>query len=252
MTFLILMGEDDHGTIDMEAEKIRIGSMEMDLKPNSVVKPGDEVLIRGKKYTVMRPVPALFEIVSQKGFQTVKIKDASYMIAMSSIRSGSNVLESGCGTGSLSVNILWQILPDGKLTSVDRSEKAIEIASRNIEKFGLRNLWNPVCGDIKDMSFHDSFDAVFLDIPDPWECIPEIVGAIKHAGTLITYLPNFNQLEKTVLTMKKSNLKVIESLEISKRNIIVRDGMTRPDSTEIAHTAFITVAIRKSGFTLPL
>lgn len=252
MTLFVLVGEDDYGILNTDDGMIKIGSHRAGIPANSVVKAGDEISVKGRKYMVSDLSPCFFEHVSEKGFQTIKIKDASYMISMSSIRSGSMVLESGCGTGSLSVSILWHILPDGILTSVDMSEKAIETARSNIEKFNLQYGWKPILGDIRSIEIDGKFDSVFLDLPDPWESIPGIVKLLRPSGTMITYVPNYNQLERTVICMKKNNLVVLESVEIERRSILVREGMTRPDSASITHTAFITVAMKKSGFTLSL
>ena len=69
---------------------------------------------------------------------------------------------------------------------------------------------------------------------------------LKPGSFLITYSPNFNQAEKNVIMMKNFKFYVLETVELIKRNIIVRENATRPDNNIIDHTAFITVAIMES------
>ena len=87
---------------------------------------------------------------------------------------------------------------------------------------------------------------IILDIPDPWNAVENMRKCIKPGGYLVTYSPNFNQAEKNVLTMKNLKFYVLETVELIKRNIIVRENATRPDNNIVDHTAFISIGVRTS------
>ncbi len=81
-------------------------------------------------------------------------------------------------------------------------------------------------------------------MPEPWECVDNLKNNLKFGGYFITYSPTFNQAEKNVLSLNKNNFTVLETVELIKRNILVRENATRPDNNIIGHTAFITIAVK--------
>ncbi|EQD40387.1 protein-L-isoaspartate O-methyltransferase, partial [mine drainage metagenome] len=154
---------------------------------------------------------------------------------------GSTVLESGVGSGQLTVALLWAIGPEGKLVSVDTSERNIDASRKNIQKFMNTRNWLTFVGDIRSYKSDLQFDAVFLDIPDPWNCAQILRGIMKSPSTLLTYSPNYNQTEKTVIAMEGNGFYHAETCEILKRDLLVREGRTRPSSEMLSHTAFLSL-----------
>ena len=60
-------------------------------------------------------------------------------ISKASLRPGDNVIDIGCGTGSLTVEVSRQVSPGGLVYAIDRDKKAIALTQRNLSKFNLRN-----------------------------------------------------------------------------------------------------------------
>ena len=60
-------------------------------------------------------------------------------ISKARLRQGDNVIDIGCGTGSLTVEASRQVSPGGLVYAIDRDKKAIALTQRNLSKFGLRN-----------------------------------------------------------------------------------------------------------------
>ncbi len=210
---------------------------------------GDIIKIDGLSGIVAEYNPAVYASLSDKVTQTIKPHDFAYMIQISGIHNGSIVLESGVGSGQLTAALLWAVGPSGSVVSVDISERNLQKATENLSaRHDIKN-WRPVLGDIGKFSSDILFDSVFLDIPDPWNYSDRVKKILKTGHHLITYSPNFNQTEKTVVSYQKSGFVHIETCEILKRNLLVRNGMTRPSSEMLGHTAFISHFINATGFT---
>ncbi len=250
MTILILRSEEITGTVDTARGIIFIGRKQYEIPPGTVIRAGDTIILQGREYTAAEFRPADFETSTERAFQSIKTHDASYMIYMAGIRSGSRVLESGVGNGMFSAHLLWAVSPGGSLTGLDINRKAVELCESNLTKFfGLEN-WHSEVGDVREYSSETLYDSVFLDIPDPWNAIKAVAKILRPGGSLVVYSPNYNQIERAVVEMEKNQFLVLETSEIIKRNIMVREGKTRPDHRMIGHTAFISIAVKKTGFSL--
>lgn len=212
----------------------------MGLEAGRIYEPHDTLSIKGERYTVVRYSPSLLHHVARRGAQIINPKDAAYMISRSGISQGAKVLESGIGSGILTAHILWAIGRGGILHSVDRDRSAVETATRNLERFVDLSNWTASVGDIAEYRPHFSFDAAFLDLPEPWKASDTISGCVRNGGVLVTYLPTFDQVEKTMLEYTSSGFDHEESCEITLRTLIVRKNATRPDNAAIGHTAFIS------------
>ena len=60
-------------------------------------------------------------------------------ISKARLKPGDNVIDVGCGTGSITVEAAKQVSPDGKVYAIDKDRKAIALTQKNLSKFGLRN-----------------------------------------------------------------------------------------------------------------
>ena len=246
INMLILKSDTLTGILDDRNLIAYIGNEEISLPKNAYIEPGDTVKIKNTEFIALNPDPIFFTEVSGRNTQVILPFDASYIIYATGISPGKIVLEAGIGTGSLSYGILKAIGGDGKLISMDINEKSIDTARENIARFLPVENWDTRNRDIRTTSLDRKFDVAILDIPDPWNAIENIRKYMKPGSFLVTYSPNFNQAENNVITMKKHRFYVLETVELIKRNIIVRENATRPDNNIIDHTAFITIAVMQS------
>ena len=240
----IIKSDDCYGLLDMEQHTAYIKNERISIPLNSVFEPGDTIKLRSKTFVILNPDPQFFYRISGRRTQTILPVDAAYIIYTGSINGSKKILESGVGTGNLSYSILNSINASGKLVSVDIDKQNIENARKNVYSLMNPDNWELINGDIKTFKTEELFDTIILDMPEPWECVDNLKNNLKFGGYFITYSPTFNQAEKNVLSLNKNNFTVLETVELIKRNILVRENATRPDNNIIGHTAFITIAVK--------
>ena len=68
-------------------------------------------------------------------------------ISKARLKPGDNVIDIGCGTGSLTVEASKQVSPGGLVYAIDRDKKAIGLTRRNLLKFGLRDAVQLIRGE---------------------------------------------------------------------------------------------------------
>ena len=68
-------------------------------------------------------------------------------ISKAKLKPGDNVIDIGCGTGSLTVEASKQVSPGGLVYAIDRDKKAICLTQRNLSKFGLRDAVQLIRGE---------------------------------------------------------------------------------------------------------
>lgn len=84
------------------------------------------------------------------------------LIQKGSLKAGDQVLEVGCGTGRLLVEIARRVLPGGTATGLDLSEPMLGIARKRIEKNKLTGNTKLIQGNALNLPFPDcSFEKVF-------------------------------------------------------------------------------------------
>ena len=91
------------------------------------------------------------------------------------------VVESGTGSGSLSHALARTVAPRGHLHTFDFHAERVEKARAEFAEHGLGDLvtasHRDVCRD--GFGLENKVDAVFLDLPHPWEVVNHAKTAMK-------------------------------------------------------------------------
>ncbi len=175
--------------------------------------------------------------------QVIYPKDSSLMIYLSGIGPGSRVVEAGIGTGFLATYIAHIIGDSGRLYAYDIREDFLETARRNLELAGLVHRVVFKHKDIREGIDEHGVDAVFLDMPDPWNVVEHAYNALKPSAPIIVYVPTINQVERTVLTLRRHRGFIdINAYETLYRDYVVEEGAVRPYTLMIGHTGYIVYA----------
>lgn len=149
---------------------------------------------------VLHPTPELWTVSLPHRTQILYTTDISMITMMLELKPGSVVCESGTGSGSLSHAIVRTVAPSGHLHTVEfhapRAEKA-EAEFREHRVAHLVTVRNQdVCKD--GFGVTGVADAVFLDIPTPWDAVGHAKSALKrHGGRTCSFSPCIEQVQRT-------------------------------------------------------
>jgi len=87
-------------------------------------------------------------------------------------------------------------------------------------------------------------DAIFLDVPNPWDYIRQVRAALKPGGFFCNLVPTFNQVEKLLYSLRRENFAFIEVCELLMRYYKPEPTRLRPTDRMIAHTGYLIFARR--------
>eukprot|EP00096_Caligus_rogercresseyi_P013791 TRINITY_DN6393_c0_g1_i1.p1 TRINITY_DN6393_c0_g1~~TRINITY_DN6393_c0_g1_i1.p1 ORF type:complete len:324 (+),score=68.67 TRINITY_DN6393_c0_g1_i1:123-1094(+) len=181
----------------------------------------------GSYVHVLRPTPELWTKCLPHRTQILYTTDVSMIITGLELKSGSRVIESGTGSGSLSHALARAVGPQGRLYTFDFHEERSKLAQKEFKTHGLD--WviarhRDVCsqGFLTEDGEPSTVDAVFLDLPHPWEAVPHAQKSLKTLGRICSFSPCIEQVQKTCLKLKEEGFEEIQSLEVLLREFQVR------------------------------
>lgn len=212
-----------------------------------------------KTVDVLRPTPELWTRVLPHRTQILYHPDISLISEMLELRPGSVVVESGTGSGSFSHSIARAIGPAGRLHTFEFHPVRAEKAREEFEEHGLTGQITVYHRDVCKNGFglNQVADAVFLDLPAPWEALPHAKRALRvdRPTRVCCFSPCAEQVQKTFaalralgfceVTMYETLLREHVVSEITMRTV---DGeervvpVTRPAEPMRGHTSYLTFA----------
>jgi len=159
--------------------------------------------------------------------QVVLPKDAALILAYTGIPTNAKIVDSGSGSGFLSIFLAWYC-PKGKVVTYEKNKEFVKVVKNNIEKTGLKNIQVKNKDILKSEIEEDNLDIVTLDMKDCEKVIPEAYKKLKKNGWLVVYSPYIEQVIKVLEEMKKYKFKEIKTVENIVREWQSEYGYTRP------------------------
>ncbi len=203
--------------------------------------PGDKICSHlGVEFVIQKPrAPDFFSHAKRTGAPMMP-KDIGMIISYTGLCSFDHVLDAGTGSGILAI-YLGGIAR--KVISYEVKEDFIRIARNNIALAGLSNI-DLRLGDIvlEIQKLDERFDVITLDTMDAARIIPHIPGVINPGGFLAAYSPFFEQAKDVRHAIEKTGFTQVKTIESIEREISFTERGTRPETTGVGHTGFITIA----------
>ena len=201
-----------------------------------------------KSHTLLAVRPTLGDFVRQmpRGPQIIYPKDLGNIVNFADIFPGATVIEGGLGSGALTAALLRAVGNTGKVINYEIDEAVLPKAMRNIERVtpDTSNLEVKIADIYQSITERD-VDRVVLDVPEPWQAIPGIGDALAMGGILLSFVPTILQVQRLVLGLEEDGrFQMIESLETLLRTWHITERSVRPDHRMIAHSGFLTTAVR--------
>lgn len=187
--------------------------------------------------------PTLNDVVLKmpRGAQVIYPKDLGPLLIMADIKPGVRVLESGVGSGALSMAMLRA---GASIVGYELRDDFAERARVNVNRFAAE-----VAGNFR-VELRDTYegideqylDRVVLDLPEPWRVVAHAETALRSGGILAAYTPTIGQAMMLRQRLDDSRFEFSETLEVLQRTWHIEGQSVRPDHRMVAHTGFLTSA----------
>ncbi len=201
-------------------------------------KPG--TLVKTNKDTELALIEANFLDKLHKikrGAQIIPLKDIGTIIAETGIGKDSTIVDAGAGSGYMAL-ILANIAK--KVTTYEIRDDHYDIVEHNIKYMNATNLTLKK-GSIYEKIEEKNVDMINLDVPEPWEAIPQVLKALKIGGYVVSYSPTIPQVMDFVENAKHTDkLFHIKTIEIIEREWEILGRKVRPKTQQIGHSGFLT------------
>ncbi|GFN84238.1 tRNA (adenine(58)-n(1))-methyltransferase catalytic subunit trmt61a [Plakobranchus ocellatus] len=174
---------------------------------------------------ILHPTPELWTLSLPHRTQILYTTDISMVVFQLDLQPGSVVAEAGTGSGSLSHAILRTILPTGHLHTYEFHKERAEKAKEEFHQHGhsgcVTVTHRDVCGE--GFQLDHIVDAVFLDLPKPWECVTSAKKAMKkQGGRLCSFSPCIEQVQRTCEELSAQNFSDIVTMECLARHFNIQ------------------------------
>ena len=202
---------------------------------------------RGGRFIALRPTLSDFVLKMPRGAQVIYPKDLGPILMLADISPGVRVLESGIGSGALSMTLLRAGAEvHGYELRADFAARAVKNVGEFLgqEALDRYHVSERDCYEGIDL---DGLDRVVLDLPEPWQVVPHAEQALRPGGILVAYTPSIIQASRLRDRLAESRFGFAGTQEVLLRTWHVEGHAVRPDHRMVAHTGFLTHARLISG-----
>lgn len=197
---------------------------------------------RGATFTTFRPTLSDFVLKMPRGAQVIYPKDLGPILMLADIFPGARVLESGIGSGALSMTLLRA---GADVTGYEIRQDFARRAQKNVEAFLGREFMQHYVVEVRDC--YDGIeptdlDRIVLDLPEPWHVVAHAERALHPGGILLAYTPTIIQAVRLHEELVPSGFELAQTVEVLQRGWNIDGPSVRPDHRMVAHTGFLTSA----------
>ncbi|MEN2995934.1 tRNA (adenine57-N1/adenine58-N1)-methyltransferase [Acetomicrobium thermoterrenum DSM 13490] len=174
--------------------------------------------------------------------QIVFPKEAGYILLQLDVKPGARVLECGTGSGGMTSVFAHFVGDEGRVYSYDERGEFVELARRNCKRWKVDHRVEFKTRNISEGFDEVNVDALFLDLPDPWNYLNQARNALALGRRMGALLPTFNQIERFLRALQEKGFIDVEVIEIFHRNLKTDPNRIRPEDRMIGHTGYLIFA----------
>jgi tRNA (adenine57-N1/adenine58-N1)-methyltransferase catalytic subunit len=218
------------------------------VKHTDVIGQPDGTFVRssqGRVFAAVRPRLADYVLEMQRRSGIVYPKDAGHILTWADVGPGMRVLESGVGSGALTLALLRAVGERGQVIGYEQRADFLKLAHDNVRAFGDTTAGNLLLRerDVYEGIVETDVQRVVLDLPEPWRVVPHLPGALVPGGWVAAYTPSIIQAAQFVEAVRATRQYVqIETHEVLLRGWHIQGQAVRPEQQMVGHTGFVSVA----------
>lgn len=188
--------------------------------------------------------PALGDLLRtlKRSTQILYPKDIGYILTTMGIGPGMHVLEAGTGSGALTCAFAYAVGKEGRVTSYEARPEMQQLALKNLRNLELEDRVTLKLGNVADGFEERNVDALFYDLPTPYDYIPQAREALKPGGFFGCILPTVNQVSALLVALRRERFAFIDVCELLLRFYKPEPNRLRPTDRMVAHTGFLIFA----------
>jgi len=221
---------------------------------------------------MLKPSPELWTQAVPHRTQILYHADISLIVFRLEIKPGDTVVESGTGSGSLSVNFARAIQPTGHVYTFDFNANRVEAAREDFANLKISDVITvnrrDICGtgfrtekEFYEKGCQPGVNAIFLDLPDPVSPLDSCWKLLNENCKLCSFSPCIEQVQRTCVRLRELGFVNIETVEVLSRHYNIREhehktpggkpvmkvGST-PFRDMMGHTGYLTFARKPRSF----
>lgn len=184
---------------------------------------------------VLLPTPELWATAVHTRTQIVNEVDSSVVTMMLDVYPGCRVVESGTGSGCMTLSLARAVYPNGHVFTFEYNGVRAEKAREEFQRLKVSDLitvtHRDVCGKYMPDPNGDlnggsggfsgiaphTVDAVFLDLPEPWLALEGAKKVLKMGRNICCYSPCIEQVMKTCEKLRELGFHSIRMIEVRQR-----------------------------------
>ena len=230
-----------HHIVKIEAGKeiqSHKGILKMDdligLKWGSTVKSHN-----GNTFFILQP--ALNDILKDtpRNTQILYPKDIGFVLLSLGIGPGKIVVEAGTGSGALTTAFAYSVGDSGHVFTYEARKEMQDVAVKNLKKNYLDDRVTFKLRNVEEGFDEKNADALFLDLPNSYDYMPQVKAALKPGGFFGSILPTTGQVEKLLRALKENGFAFTEVCEIFIRYYRTDPDRFRPVDRMVGHTGYL-------------
>ncbi len=179
----------------------------------------------------------------KRGPQVVLPKDIGMILAFTGVGKTSKVVDAGAGSAWLAIS-LGNVAKS--VVTYERREEFAELARKNVERAGLKNVKVKVA-DVFDGISEKNLDLITLDLAESDKAVLHAFKALRTGGYLVGYLPHSEQVSRFVRECETVGFGEVFTIECIVREMLVREQGFRPENVGLMHTAYLVFARKRDG-----